>query len=88
MKANNSSIIIFIDFRKTYISITILYSYGIPKSIISTISTLHENTHARVLTPDEETGSFKITAGVLQGDTLSPFLFVILLDYARRTALK
>ena len=50
--------------------------------------TLHENIHARVSTPDGETDSFKITAGLLQGDTLSPFLFVIVLDYAMRTALK
>ena len=30
---------------------------------------------------------FDITAGVLQGDTLAPFLFVIVLDYALRKAL-
>ena len=27
-------------------------------------------------------------AGVLQGDTLAPFLFIIMLDYALRQALK
>ena len=30
---------------------------------------------------------FDITAGVLQGDTLAPFLFVIVLDYALRKAI-
>jgi hypothetical protein len=29
---------------------------------------------------------FKITAGVLQGDTLAPFLFIIVLDFALRKA--
>ena len=27
---------------------------------------------------------FRVTTGVLQGDTLAPFLFVIVLDYAMR----
>ena len=30
---------------------------------------------------------FEIAAGVLQGDTLAPFLFIIVLDYALRKAL-
>ena len=30
---------------------------------------------------------FDITAGVLQGDTLAPFLFIIFLDYAIRQAI-
>ena len=68
--------------------LNIIYAYGIPQSIISAILTLNENTHARVLTPDGETEYFKITAGVLQGDTLAQLLFVIVIDYAMRTALK
>lgn len=36
---------------------------------------------AQVLTPDDHTEIFQILAGVLQGDTLSPFLFIIALDY-------
>jgi len=34
-----------------------------------------------------ETDVFDITAGVLQGDTLAPFLFIIVLDYALRKAI-
>ena len=30
---------------------------------------------------------FDITTGVLQGDTLAPFLFIIVLDYAMRKAM-
>ena len=37
--------------------------------------------------PYRETEDFEITAGVLQGDTLAPFLFVIVLDYALRKAI-
>ena len=44
--------------------------------------------HARVLAPDGETDFFNITTGVLQGDKLALFLFLIVLNYAVRTALK
>ena len=37
--------------------------------------------------PDGETDLFDILAGVLQGDTLAPYLFVIVLDYALRMAI-
>ena len=38
------------------------------------------NTRAKVLSVDGETEMFEITAGVLQGDTLAPFLFIIIVD--------
>ena len=41
-----------------------------------------------MLSPDGETEFFSITAGVLQGDTLAPYLFIIVLDYTMRKALK
>ena len=42
---------------------------------------------AKVISPDGETELFEILAGVLQGDTLAPYLFVIALDYALRMAI-
>ena len=48
---------------------------------------IYEQTRALVLTPDGETSSFDIIAGVLQGDTLAPYLFIIVLDYVMRTAI-
>ena len=41
---------------------------------------------AKVVSPDGDTDIFKITAGVMQGDSIAPFLFVIVLDYALRKA--
>ena len=41
----------------------------------------------KVVTPDGDTEEFEITAGVLQGDTLAPFIFVIVLDYVLRKAI-
>ena len=37
-----------------------------------------------VRSPDGDTSIFDIVAGVLQGDTLAPFLFIIALDYVLR----
>ena len=48
---------------------------------------MYQNTRARVITPDGNTDFFEIHAGVLQGDTLAPYLFAIVLDYAMRRAL-
>ena len=36
---------------------------------------------------DEITDYFDIVAGVLQGDTLAPYLFIISLDYMLRTSI-
>ena len=40
-----------------------------------------------MLSPDRETEFFRILAGVLQGDTLAPYLFIIVLDYVLREAI-
>ena len=48
---------------------------------------MYQNTKARVLTPSGETEQFDITTGVMQGDTLPPFLSIVVLDYALRGAL-
>ena len=42
----------------------------------------------KVITPDGETDFFPIHAGVLQGDTLAPYLFAIAIDYVMRRAVK
>ena len=36
------------------------------------------------MTPDGKTDFFEIQTGVLQGDTLAPYIFSIVLDYAMR----
>ena len=38
---------------------------------------LNKNIKVKVRFPDEDTGYFDIVAGVLQGDTLAPYLFII-----------
>ena len=45
---------------------------------------LYKNTKVKGRTPDGDTDFFDIVAGVLQGDTLAPYLFIIALDYVLR----
>ena len=48
---------------------------------------LCRNTKVKVRSPDRNTDYFDIVAGVLQGDTLALYLFIICLDYVLRTAI-
>ena len=78
---------IFMDFHKAFDSIhrgklmEILKAYGIPLETVNAISLLYKNTTAKVISPDGDTSFFPIHAGVLQGDTLAPYLFIIAVDY-------
>ena len=89
---NKTAALIFVDFSKAFDSVNrdtmfeILELYGIPVEIIAAIKVLYTNTQATVLTPDGETEPFDILAGILQGDTLAPFLFIIVIDYVMRTS--
>ena len=48
---------------------------------------LYRNTKVKVCSPDGDTDYFNIVAGVLQGDTLAPYLFIIYLDYVLRMSI-
>ena len=48
---------------------------------------LYRNTKVKVRSPDGDTEYFDIVAGVLQGDTQAPYLFIIYLDYVLRTSI-
>ena len=65
----------------------ILLAYGIPKEVVNEIMILYINTRAMVRSPDGDTPFFKVTTGVLQGDTIAPFLFIICLDYVIRKSI-
>ena len=65
----------------------ILGLYCIPESIIEVIRVLYTNTSSTIMTPDGETEPIYIMAGIFQGDTLAPFLFIMVLDYALRNLL-
>ena len=65
----------------------ILLAYGLPKGAIAAIMMLYRNMKVKVCSPDGDTYYFDIVAGVLQGDTLAPYLLIISLDYVLRTSI-
>ena len=65
----------------------ILLAYGLPKETIAAITILYKNTKVKVRLQDGDTEYFDIVAGVLQGETLAPYLFIICLDYVLRTSI-
>ena len=48
---------------------------------------LYRNTKVKVRSPDGDTEYYDIVAGVLQRDTLAPYLIIICLDYVFRTSI-
>ena len=65
----------------------ILLAYALPKETVAAITILYRNTKVKVRSPDGNTEYFNIVAGVLQGDTLAPYLFIICLDSVLRTSI-
>ena len=47
----------------------------------------YRNTKVKVRSPDGNTEYFDIVAGVLQGDTLAPYLFIICLEYVLKMSI-
>ena len=65
----------------------ILLAYDLPKETVAAITILYKNTKVKARSRDGNTEYFDIVAGVLQGDTLAPYLFIICLDYVLRTSI-
>ena len=65
----------------------ILLAYVLPKETVAEIRILYKNIKVKVRSPDGDTEYFDIVAGVLQGDTLALYLFIMCLDYVFRTSI-
>lgn len=77
----------FIDFQKAFDSIhrdtmwKIVKSYGIPTKLINVMKAIYEDTKCCIRVGDSDTRGFKIETGVRQGCILSPFLFILTIDF-------
>ena len=82
----------FIDFKKAFDSIdrrvmfAVLRHYGIPEAVVNAISTLYKNSKSAVMVDGNISDTFEISTGVLQGDVLAPFLFIIMIDFLLKKA--
>ena len=94
VRAKNLQVtLIFVDFTKAFDSIhrgkmeQILLAYGLPKETVAAITILYRNTKVKVCSPGRDTEYYDIVAGVLQGDMLAPYLFILYQDYVLRTSI-
>ena len=82
-----------VNFTKAFDSIhrgkieQILLAYSQPKETVAAIMILDRNNKVKVRSSDGDTDYFAIVAGILQGDTLASYLFIIYLDYVLRTSI-
>ena len=84
---NSPLYITFVDFEKAFNSVdrTVLWKllahYGIPEKIIRLIRTTYEPSTCQVVHNGSLTEPFSILSGVRQGCLLSPFLFLLAVDW-------
>ena len=77
----------FVDFSKAFDSIhrdtlwKILSTYGIPPKLISMIKIFYNNFKCAVKQQGTDLDWFEVKTGVRQGCVISPFLFIIAVDY-------
>ena len=85
--------LLFVFFTKTFDSITEgrwnkSYKHTAdPKKTVAAMTIPNRNSKVKVRSPDGDTEYLEIVAGVLQGDTLAQYLFIICLDYVLRTSI-
>jgi hypothetical protein len=85
---------LFIDFTKAFDTVSwsflraVLLSYRVPVKLVNAIMSLYSGATARIRTTDGLTDFITLGQGVLQGDTLAPYLFIIVMDYIIRATLK
>ena len=89
-RRNRGLVVVFVDFLKAFDSVSrdalfcLLPAYGVPDELITAIKCIYDGSTSFVSTLDGNSASFPVTTGVLQGDTLAPLLFIVVLDYALR----
>ena len=91
---NSSLYINFIDFEKAFDSVdrqtlwNLMRHYGIPQKIIALTQCIYQDMSCRVTHAGRISDSFKVNTGVRQGCLLSPFLFLLVIDWIMKTTTK
>ena len=65
----------------------ILRNYGLTTKIVAAVMSMYLGTTARVVTAYGCSNDLAVESGVLQGDTLASYLFVITVDYVLRASI-
>ena len=91
---DSSLYINFVDYDKAFDSLDrdtlwkLLQHYGIPNKLISLIRNSYEDMACRVIHAGQLTDSFMVKTGVRQGCLLSPFLFLLAIDWIMKKTTK
>ena len=82
----------FIDYEKAFDSVDretmwkLLRHYGVPERIISLIQCTYEDMNCKIAHAGQLSESFEVKIGVRQGCLLSPFLFLLVIDWIMKIA--
>ena len=85
-RAEKKWIEVFYDFEKAFDSVShkmlkkMMKAYKFPESPRKLIEFILDNSKIKMYQGKDEIGDIEIKSGVLQGDSLSPFLFILTLD--------
>ena len=88
---NSTLYINFIDFEKAFDSMDreilwkLLRHYGVPHKIISLIWYTYKDLSCKTTHAGQLSESFEVKTGVSQGYLLSPFLFLLVIDWIMKT---
>ncbi|VDO59943.1 unnamed protein product [Schistosoma margrebowiei] len=89
---NSSLYINFIDYEKAFDSVDrttlwkLLRHYGVPQKIVNIIQNSYDGLHCKIVHGRQLTKSFEVKTGVRQGCLLSPFLFLLVIDWIMKTS--
>ena len=87
---NASLYVNFIDFEKAFDSLDretiwkLMRHYGIPEEIVLLVKRSYDGMKCRVVAGGQLSDPFEVTTGVRQGCLLSPFLFLLAVDWIMR----
>ena len=91
---NSSLYMNFVDYEKAFDSVDretlwkVLRHYGVPKKLVNMIKNSYEGMSCRVIHEGQLSKNFEVRTGVRQGCLLSPFLFILVIDWVMKTATK
>ena len=94
MEWDSSLYINFVDYEKAFDSLDrdtlwkLLQHYGIPEKFISLIRNSYEDMACTVVHAGQLADSFMVKTGVRQGCLLSPFLFLLAIDWIMKKTKK